>query len=397
MTFVRKSEGTVYFKKGVREDIRKRTPQWLQPAITLFCGKPAQGENLSPAASNPLMILALDLGLIAGSATASVLAISQLNYLGLFAAVLFCLIQIGRLRHLQVSIGHEASHGTFFPKYLRHRWKGATGWRNPNEWVLGLATLIPLVQNGGDYRQDHSNHHSNREFTTLGDADAALLYKLGFKPGMSVSELKRVLWQNIFSPYTHAWFIAERLKSNLIRSQGVRKYVAWIWFLSLLGLGFVLPVESWLMAVFVPLFPGYTISSLLQLVSEHSWFNSKGPILSKTEYADRCWGRFSGVPLPAAELKPMVAIISWTKWLAEMIFLEIPARIAVMPNDLAAHDHHHLAGKMGQKIDDWSNITYAREKVIQELGDPLDQADRELWGIVSAINHGLQAISEAEK
>lgn len=85
----------------------------------------------------------------------------------------------------------------------------------------------------------------------------------------------------------------------------------------------------------------------------------------------------------------------WSNWFIQMLFIELPVRIAVIPNTLAAHDAHHLCGWNSYDMSDWVNSHIHRERMIQQ-NDQFNMEDREHYGISSAINHVFKSISQAK-
>jgi hypothetical protein len=350
------------YRKGVREDYAARLPCWLQPAITRFTGKALASEVDVPAAS-PTLELVRDLGILTTSTALNVMAYQSLDWAVVPVCTGLMLVQVGRLRKLQVAHGHEAAHGDFFPPETRER---LGRWSSPlNEFVLGLATTIPVVQNGRAYRKEHGGHHRFKVFTTDSDGDARFMLQLGFRPGMSVRALWCQLGRVLISGRDfHGPFALARLHSNLIDASGWRLAAGWAWISLLVGSAAVLPLGAWLLAVLLPLGPLYHVAAILQFCCEHAWLKSTGSVEDRKEYASRCWARFPGAPLPPRGLKGVRKLGAWARWVLRMAFIEVPVRVAVLPNVLQAHDLHHLAAWCGERLSDWVNTIYHRQRII---------------------------------
>ena len=287
---------------------------------------------------------------------------------------IFWLIATGCLRKIQVTYAHHAVHNCLFLS------KNII-----NSLSLYLFTVIPIVQNGKDYKVDHLNHHDGVLFTTKHDSDAAFLRKIGFVSGLSVGYYKKLLFKTIFSPRFHLYFIRLRCKSFFIRGSWIESFGACVWFFILLAPFKLHPVYATIF-IFVPYFLLYNISSLLQFLTEHAWLKTIDAPSNSQEYAQRCWGRFLGEKYPIGQ-----NTYSKIKWWFRMIFIHAPCRVAILCGDLPVHDWHHLAGEVGQSSIFWQKSIYLREDAIKGQGKHL--AERELWGLRDMIENSFHSLS----
>ena len=362
-----------------------RFPAWTQPFWTLLTGKPLPHEqplfSIAPAASMLLGLFAavalclLELRMLGAHAAATRLA-------GFVAAPIVALYLTGYLRKAQVVYGHHAIHGALFKS------RGKI-----NAYAAQCLTIFALAQNETEYEREHLDHHRRSIFTTLLDADAALLYEFGIRPGNPIDALKLTLLKTLCSPRFHLWFLKARLLSNLRRPLAGRCFaLAWMMLL-ILGapprFGFV----PTLIAIWLPYTILYQMSALLQFATEHVWL-SDGPACVQTRtYAERSHGRFCGERLPGG--KGMRASIrEWLTWWARTLCLHLPVRLSVLVGDLPAHDWHHLASSIGHSSIAWPLALYERQRAI-DSGQAAGMDDREIWGLFAMVEHVLQSMAHA--
>ena len=290
-------------------------------------------------------------------------------------------ILVGRLRVQQVTFGHHAVHGALSKRFP---------WLN--KFVAEFATIVPLAQNPSEYRADHvQKHHRTKFFTSIHDPDAAFLFDLGFRPGMSRRQLHIQFWRTIFSPRFHGLFAGARFRSTFVTSDLTHKMVATLWLLALLSLASVLPWWVFVLAVVMPWGPLYHVSALIQFLTEHRWAMTDHGPSDRSEYAARCVGRFSVLPMPAGK-SGLHLVIAWAGWSALMI-PEILVRLGSWVGDLPAHDHHHLVGHIGHDPDNWHEAIFERQRSIDE-GDPTGLANREAYGLKAALDWVFDGLAD---
>lgn len=375
------SERRDHYQKGIREQYRTGS-RLLDAIVTHYTAKPLPGQTpyFTPNARRAFWISAA--GLFFFPAVVALLSLVSF-WAAVVAAYVASVAMTGLFRKFQVEYGHHASHRAF-----------VRGNRTENSLYLNIATTLAFCQNGDEYRKEHNEHHDRRIFTTDDDADAALLKKFGIRPGKS----KRALWLtflgNLVSPYFHGYFFVQRMKSNFL----TRRPIAWR-FASLAWLGlivaslFVLPTWIALTTIILPLTIFYQMSALTQFVTEHAWMLTESAPKDTAVYASRCWGRFAGEALPKARFGPRALLWEWPGFVLRNIFLHYPTRYAVVVGDMPAHDWHHLAAYMGVSGHTWPAGIFERQRAI-EAGDTYRMADRELWGIVSMLNHVFGLIAD---
>ncbi len=377
----------------IRRDFDERLGFLGRWVVDRFTGNPIADGKSRPIKLGPISYLALNTAI--GFSAAAVTA-ATVTYVPLIAPLVVpwtMLIQTGRMRKNQTHLGHEASHGNFFLRGDKRR-----DWHDPvflglglNDFLGELATTLSLSKNMEVYRRDHDLHHDRRTYTTVDDPDTAYVRTLGNLP------------RALLDPRAYARDFAARIASNILAMRYVghdettdkpgreisywpRRLMGLVWISFLIGLAFVMPFPAWLLAVFVPYAILFRISGVLQILSLHDW--DLPPATSWQEYADRTWARFSGIPLPERGLKGAASIKAWTRWGAEMLFLELPFRLGVLSSDLQTHDVHHLEWVLAfdlkllpEFVDDWRNQPLRRAEVIRDTKDALGMSKREIWGV----------------
>lgn len=376
-----------------RQEAKERFPVWSQPIITKIMCKPTK-EELEIIEADPVDRVVENLVFLGVSTTVVVAAATTFTVWSLPLITIASLFSVGVLRDFQLTIGHEASHNSFFTKSKKLQLGKKS--KVINDFILEFATTISVSANGTEYREEHKKHHNKSIFMTRDDPDAKLLLELGFSEEMTVKQLWAHLLKTAFSPTYHYKYLLARIRSNTVTAKGWRRVAGVSWIATLLGLAFVIPVSSWFFGIFLVWGPLWQIAALLQFCSEHPWLTHDGSVNSKQEYADGCHARFSWTPIPSIKLRGWQKLKAWTKWIAQMAFIELPVRIAVIPAPLAGHDSHHLAGFYRYDLSDWPNTIYHREKMIQQ-GDKFNLASREHYGIGSAIGHVFKSMSNKDK
>ncbi|WOF75194.1 fatty acid desaturase [Parvibaculaceae bacterium PLY_AMNH_Bact1] len=373
-----KSADEPYVANGTYRSLKTRF--FLQAQIVLaallawFTGKPDKHQEPLLRLSG-LQLFAISLAtLFASSYAAGWLIHNFSGYPWVWPSIAFLvLVNVGRLRALGVVFAHHASHGAVSPQ----RWV--------NRSVAGIASAIALVESPADYKAAHvQKHHRSAIFTTEEDPDAQFLLTMGFRPGMTKSQLWWQLAWSVVSVKFHATFLEERLKSSLLRSEGGFRIFAVMWMATIVMLGLILPLHVWLIVVVLPMTFLYQISALLQFVSEHPWLAEARAPQSTEQYMDRCWARFCGDPLPSARGLSCESIGAWAIWIVRLVMHAV-VRISVLVGDLPVHDVHHLAGHMRLNLSSWRTAIFDRQHHIDQ-GDQCGLGAREIWGLDKAID-----------
>jgi hypothetical protein len=301
---------------------------------------------------------------------------------GFVAAPIVALYLTGYLRKAQVVYAHHAIHGALFKS------RGKI-----NAYAAQCLTIFALAQNEGEYEREHLDHHRRSIFTTLLDADAALLYEFGIRPGNAVDVLRLTLLKTLCSPRFHLWFLKARLLSNLRRPLAGRCFaLAWLMLLIIgapLRFGFV----PTLISIWLPYTILYQMSALLQFATEHVWLSDGPASVHVRTYAERCHGRFCGERLPGGE-GIRASVGEWLGWWTRTLLLHLPVRLSVLVGDLPAHDWHHLASSIGHSSTAWPIALYERQRAIDN-GHAAGMEHREIWGLFDMVDHVLESMAHA--
>lgn len=371
------------YRIGVRETMRQ-LPGWLQPFMTFLTGKPMPNElpRLTPP---PLINFILTMFFLLSIMSSNLVLLEHSFAWGVLVLPITWVICTGLLRKIQVVFAHHCVHRTFFRN-------------NPkaNELMLNILTTIALVQHGDEYRRDHFAHHSRSVFTTTKDADAALLFSLGFIPGTKKPFLWRRFFINLFSPRLHGIFLISRFRSNIIKRPLRWRLIAILWITAItVGLSALTTWWHIALVVWLPLFFLYNVSALIQFLTEHAWMITPESPHDLDAYAERCWGRFFGEPCPTSNATCLIAVYQWVRWATRMTFIHAPARFGCFVGDLPAHDWHHLCGLHKNDPATWPKAIYSRQSMI-DTGYGFGMDRRELWGLCSMLNHVFSLLEAAD-
>jgi hypothetical protein len=362
----------------LRADYSARFPKWIQWLITIGTGKAAVGEH-PPR-------------LLAGRRTKSALVVAQFTVTtaltlwllnshplsGFLLLPITWLVQVNALRNMQVVIAHHAVHNELLKTKRR------------NYWLQVLVSTLSLTQHFEQYFDDHvKGHHSRKIFTTERDPDSVFLVKLGIKPGLPVCTLRDRVRSAPLSPRFHIAFLTARIRTNFITAPWHRKIVAALYVVVVAMPAFVLPWWVYLLGVVTPLVPLYHVAAFLQLLSEHAWTIQARPVASNAEYAQRCWGRFFLEPLPSTAARGTARFLSWMRWAARVVLVQVPSRFGVVIGDMPGHDLHHLYPAHHT----WTRTLWDRQSRIDEDNDPRGMSRREFTSLAEVLDHVLHIIA----
>jgi hypothetical protein len=357
----------------------QRFPGWSQRLWTWYTGKPLPGQRprLRPS---PWLYLAANLTGLFGSAAASVWLLRDRPPGWPLLLLISWGLTVSCSRIASTVIAHQCMHRRF------------TGNTRFDRAVAQVLSTIVCTEAADDYFNDHIRlHHRKATFATMADPTITHLLHLGFLPGLSRRELwRRLLW-TVVSPRFHLHFALQRLRQNLVTPPLYRRAMSLAWLTAVAAL--VHLNQAWGLfaaAILVPLVPFYQVVALLEFLSEHAWFKSKGEAgEGKAFHVSHSWGRFHGDPLPPPGLSTGPRILQWGRWLLRAALYHLPARVLVVPGDLVAHDYHH---RMPSTFD-WTTATFARQRDI-DAGHPGWPPYTDVWGLGNAIDRVFFILSE---
>lgn len=357
------------FESGVREKFSLRYP-FLDYVVTLIVGKALPGQSYNRQWSAVATLLGL------GALIVLMILVAQLDNwylkapLFLYLGILIC----GVFRLLQVVYMHHCIHNAVFKSVRK------------NEIFADIISGMILVQCRQAYKHDHLKHHRLSYFTTAQDSDAAALLSFGFLPGRSEGYYWRLLLSTLFDPRFHARFLWSRFKSSVVAGGWLTKATAAISAISIL-VGIWVNFTLTFFLVLLPLLYFYHISALLQFLTEHQWLVTRLPCNNRKEYRKRCWARFTGA-------RRGEGVSGWCRWGVGLIVFAIPVRFGCWVGDLPVHDWHHLCGDLNHSPTDWRQGLFRRQDAIDQ-GDTLDLADREIWGLRTALVQVFQGLRDS--
>lgn len=349
-------------------------PSWLQPILTAITGKASPVERprwrWTPAGRMTLSLVSF-LGAVALGAS----AVHQGGAM-LLLLPLAWLFVVGNARIFQTGIVHHASHRML----LQNR-----AW---NDLVGELFSLSIWIQSLAAYRKDHGPHHA----ATAGekDEDIAFLAAVGgLRPGVPVRTYWRHFWLTMFSPRFHGEYLLIRLQANFVEVAPFRRLASILFAIVLIGIGLAGYWPELLFAYLLPVFFLVQMSAWAGLLGLHQWVPASSAANRLEALASLTSARFIGEAAPSPGLKGSAAWAAWALWAGRMIFIHLPARLAVVPGDLPSHDWHHFH----PNTRNWANAAYARRDDLLSKS-PKAPLYTELWGVLPSINATFARFAE---
>jgi hypothetical protein len=357
-----------------------RVASQMQFIVTWFCGKPLPAQSAPRLMLSPMPHFVVTVLQLPAAMAATWLVVTH-PVPFIVALPVTWLLTVNALRKLQVAHCHYAVHRAMSKSHRLNR------------AIHVVSSVLSLVQHFEAYWADHvRDHHSPKVFTTSVDPDAAFLLLLGFRPGMSLGELRRHLHRTLISPRFHFLFAKARFTTNFTDAPWPRRLLAVGWVTVLATVGVFVPWWAYL-ALMTPMLPLYHVSALLQFLSEHLWLLSGDePPIDSEDYARRNLGRFPLELLPDRGLGGGAALRAWGRWFSRTLLIQLPTRFGVLVADLPAHDYHHLFEKEQRQA--WTKSFYGRQHQIDsEMSRGMDT--REFSSLTEAIDEVFRGLSEA--
>jgi len=239
------------------------------------------------------------------------------------------------------------------------------------------------------YRRDHGPHHW--ETGSKNDPDLRFIVQVaGMRPGLTVPEYWRQFWRTLFSPRFHGMYLWARLRANFVEASGPRRVAAFVWVGALAAIAAAGFGVELFFAYLLPITVLTQMSAWAGLLGLHQWVREgDGERPAKEVLAGLTSGRFLGEAAPLPTLTGAAAVRAWAGWTTRMLFLHLPARVAIVPGDLPSHDWHHFH----PKTRDWANAAYARRDELASTA-PNARLYTELWGVKTAINGTFERFSK---
>ncbi|SMC76015.1 fatty acid desaturase [Rhizobium sp. RU36D] len=343
--------------KAIYDDIA-RMPRAARAFAYELTGLPAPGSTVP--AFRPFLALVRDIvwtGAFAGVAGVSAQMAAEGTFPLITGGIAFyaALGVTGRLRRMSVGHVHEAGHDVVTRHLMKKGWS-KTAAERATHVIQDVASIFSITRNGEDYAHDHDKHHDVKNLGTERDPDGADMKADGFWTGVfrTKRDFYTKLALTLFNPVWHIKKLGARLHSNLLRGSWPRRAAALAMLTVLVGSAFILPLPAWLAAIALPWTVMYNMASLLQVLTKHT-YGHKGGAPKLQDQARRCHERIAYHLMPkGAEATPL----AWLAWVAQIAFIDVPARLAVLDRSMAGHGWHHLAWPADRKFDDWTNTIF---------------------------------------
>lgn len=363
---------------NVRQSL-ERLPRWSQHLVTWVTGKALPDQKPLFQMPGWVYFVAVLTAFFASIAGSALLLRSGSPVWWLMLPVCW-VVTAGMSRVIQFVLCHQAVH------------KQCSGNARIDQAILQILSTMVWIQNADDYRRDHFHlHHSRGTFGTLQDQDVALILATGFRPGMRKDVLWRRFLFTLISPRYHWMFLKARFLSNFVICPRYRAVMGAAYTAAVLALTVLFGAwDILIFAVLVPLFPLYHISTLCQVLTEHSWFEPHPAQMQPNHYyIHKSWGRFCADPLPRPGLPFWTAAEAWARWVFRLLFYHLVVRIGVIPGDMPQHDYHHRY----PRCPDWMIPAYTRQRDINN-GHPGYPPYNDVWGFANCLDRVFETLSE---
>lgn len=355
-----------------------RFPGWTQHFWTWLTGKalPHQAPLLRHVWWSYMAVTLLVF--FAGLGTASAAIALRFAWWPLALAAGW-LANVSAARTMILVIAHQCIHKRF------------SGSADVDAFVGELVTLLNVYQDANAFKVEHfDSHHQAHVFATLDDPPVQVLWRLGFRPGMSREQLWLRAAIVFMSPSFYWRGFVDRLECNL-KSGSWRRAAFFAWASFWLSTPFWVPNggQVLLFAFVVPVILLSQLSALLDKLGEHAWLTSPDPRHGRRFYTVAAsWARFCGRPVPPRSLPLARSIRLWLLWSVSILLYHLPSRLLVVVGDLPNHDYHHRY----PATKEWMVAAYARQRDIDRAG-PETPCYTEVWGMGQAINRMFVALS----
>lgn len=366
-------------RRDPRARMAERLPVVLQPFLTWLTARPAPDEEVRERPAVGFVREALT-WIAAGTVAGAV---------GLHAGgmVMWLLVPLSLLAIssgmglFQVVVFHHCAHHTVFASRERNRNVGR------------LVSAVLLFKHFDAYRQEHLHHHNARKLLT--DEDEFADFVLGMcrlEPELPKSELwRRVLINVVLSPSFHLRFIYRRVRAAWWSPDRVHNAVgAGSWgtaFAVCAAAGWLVPfLVLWVLPVTLLL----QVATVGRILCEHRFPEPALIAARGREFVCRATaGVFPGSPPPEERADTVAGLLAWAAWWADMLTVQMFARVFVLVGDAPCHDFHHRRPATRE----WTKYIHARQQDVDAgcPGFPLNYVEN--WGLIRAIDENLGTLS----
>ncbi len=301
--------------------------------------------------------------------------IYSINYIAL---VIGSILSASGARYIVATVIHQSVHGNLL-------------FGKKDEYLTEILSFLLIVEPYKSYKNVHVTEHHGKEFGTLLDKDLSAIYSLGFTPGKTIKKLYLNLLVQLFNPIFHYLFFKNRLKANILNDSIKRSILTIIYITFLMYISINNGILWSIVVIIFPFIILYQISSLLHLITEHSWILRKDNESVKDSHYKNSLGRFCGSTCPNEY--SFSTIKDWTKWFIIQLIYHLPTRLLILQGSLTCHDWHHRFGKNNN----WMDFSSSRESYANELYESNKFDLIETWGYLSSLNYVFNTISRSEK
>jgi fatty acid desaturase len=357
-----------------RFEMSQRLPRVVQPFLTWLTAKPAAGEAIRER--NPLRFVAIALAqVVVGVATT--LAAAALPWaVAIPVAILGLLVTSSGLGLFQVVIFHHCSHFTVFKV------------RQMNIRVGRLISAVLLFKHFDVYQREHMLHHNHKKLLTMEDEFADFIFGMC---RLEAATAKRKLWRRVLvglaSPAFHLRFLVRRVRAawgSHDRAHNVTGMAVW----AAIAIAAIASAHPWLVALawVLPVTVLLQIATVFRILCEHR-FPEPELIANRTrDFAEHASvGVFTGAALPDPRLPAVRRTVAWTIWWADMLTVQLFARVFVMVGDAPCHDYHHHRPASRK----WTSYIQARQHDL----DAGRHGYQEVWGLFRAVDENLASLT----
>jgi len=369
---------TVPQRTDPRAVMAQRLPACVQPLLTWLTARPAPGEPpRHRAAWTYLLEAALwtTLGVLAGA-----LAFSADTPLAWVLVPVSLVVTTSGIGQFQILVFHRCAHGNLFAE------------RAWNRRVGRLTSALLVFKHFDAYQREHILHHNFKKLLTDEDEFADfVLGMLALGPRMHKRELWRRVLLAVASPVFHLRFLARRVQASWLSGDRVHNAVGiGAWLLATAACAWADVLGPFLLLWVLPVTVLLQLAIVGRVLIEHRF--PAAEVIAARGKAFICHataGVVAGAVPPTARADSVRGVLAWAAWWADMLTLQLLARLVVLVGDAPCHDFHHRRPSSNR----WTDYIHARQDDVDAgcPGFPVNYHDQ--WGLVHAIDDNLATLA----
>ena len=361
-------------RRDHRVAMTERLPQLLQPFLTWLTAKPAPGEPIRER--NPLKFVIIALAKVVGGVGFTIAAVALPWAAAIAAVLLGVTLTTSGLGLFQVVVFHHCSHFTVFKV------------RQMNITVGRLISAVLLFKHFDVYQHEHMLHHNHKKLLTMEDEFADFIFGMC---RLEAATPKRELWMRVLvglvSPEFHTRFLVRRVRAawgSHDRAHNLTGMGVWavLTAAAIAGGHPLLVALAWLLPVTVLL----QIATVFRILVEHRFPEPELIANRSRDFAEHAsLGVFPGAAVPDARLPTLRRLAAWAVWWANMLTVQLFARMFVLVGDAPCHDYHHHRPATRK----WTSYIQARQHDV----DTGRGSYQEVWGLFRAVDENLASLA----